>query len=214
MADNREHLVRRWDALCRATGFDAGDVAESCRWLLDAHAATGRAYHNLDHLQHCLAEFEFGRSICQDPVAVELAIWFHDSIYDPARVDNEEQSAAWSASVLCYLGAPQELVDRVGDLVLSTRHADAPATPDAQVLTDVDLAILGQPPSVFDAYEASIRREYRHVPDEGFRTARAGMLERFLARPQIYSTFTFRARYETPARENLARSIERLRRSA
>ena len=82
--------------------------------------------------------------------------------------------------------------------------------PDAPLVADVDLSILGQPPEGFDAYERAIRQEYRDVPDEGFRAARLGVLTRLLDRPRIYLTLPFRARYETRARENLARAIERL----
>ena len=209
MTTDRGYLERRWDELCRSAGF-TGDVADAGRWLLDAHDAAGRAYHNLDHLQHCLAEFDFAKHLCQDPLAGELALWFHDSIYDPARTDNEERSAAWARSVLGYLGAAPELLEATANSVLATSHAEPPATADAQVVVDVDLAILGQPQPVFDAYEDAIRLEYRHVPDAGFRSARAAVLQRILDRPQIYFTLPFRARYETRARENLMRSIHRL----
>jgi predicted metal-dependent HD superfamily phosphohydrolase len=42
------------------------------------HSATGRVYHNLDHLTHCLAEFDSVRAQAADPVIAELALWFHD----------------------------------------------------------------------------------------------------------------------------------------
>jgi predicted metal-dependent HD superfamily phosphohydrolase len=216
---DRSQLESRWRDLCRSAGFTAGDVDEAGRWLLDAYGVSTRAYHNLAHLAQCLAEFDAVRPHAADPVTAEMAIWFHDSVYDPNRSDNEARSAEWARSVLGFLGAMPGLVAAVQVIVLATRHAepvppfdspDAPMVADAALVADADLAILGQPSDAFDAYERAIREEYRHVPDEGFRVARLGILTRLLGRPRIYSTLPFRARYETAARENLARSIGRL----
>jgi predicted metal-dependent HD superfamily phosphohydrolase len=39
---------------------------------------------------------------------MELAIWFHDAVYDTRRSDNEEESAAWSIKILRgFLDRPQ-----------------------------------------------------------------------------------------------------------
>ena len=212
----RSQLESRWRDLCGAADLSAGDVAEAGRWLLDAYGVSTRAYHNLDHLAHCLAEFDGARGHAAEPVTAELAIWFHDSVYDPSRGDNEERSSEWARGVLAYLGASPGQIAAVQVMVLATKHtdeaakADGPQVTDSPLVEDIDLAILGQAPEVFDAYERAIREEYRHVPDEGFRAARLGVLNRFLDRPRIYLTLPFRARYETRARENLRRSVGRL----
>jgi predicted metal-dependent HD superfamily phosphohydrolase len=216
MTPNRVNLESRWLGLCAAAKLTSGDAAEAGRWLLDAYSAQGRAYHNLDHLAHCLAQFDAVRAQAADPVVAELAIWFHDSVYDPDRADNEQRSADWARSVLAFLGAEPGLIAAVQTIVLATRHVevsdsdDGPRVADAGLVADIDLSILGQPSEIFEAYERAIREEYRHVHDEGFRTARAGILSRLLERQRIYSTLAFRARYETSARANLRRSIARL----
>lgn len=213
---DRSQLESRWRDLCAAAEVTTGDIAEAGRWLLDAYGVSSRAYHNLDHLAQCLSEFDAARGHAAEPVTAELAIWFHDSVYDPSRTDNEERSSEWARGVLAYLGASPGQIAAVQVIVLATKHTDdvqrasGPQVTDAPLVADVDLSILGQAPDVFDAYERAIREEYRNVPDEGFRAARLGVLTRLLDRPRIYLTLPFRARYETRARENLSRAVERL----
>src|SRR5262245_60465327 len=92
-------------------------------------------------------------------------------------------------------------------MVLATRHAAVPADPDAQLLCDMDLSILGQPESVSDDYEQQIRREVAWVPERDFARGRAAVLSSFASRPEIFSLPVFRDLYEAQARRNLARSI-------
>ena len=75
---------------------------------------------------------------------------------------------------------------------------------------DIDLAILGQPPELFDVYERAIRLEYANVSDAAFRIGRTKVLHGFLKRTSIYLTPEFRERYEITARSNLRRSISLL----
>ena len=96
-------------------------------------------------------------------------------------------------------------------LVIATTHASPPTDGDAQLLCDVDLAILGAPPLRFDAYELEIRREYSWVPEPVFRVRRAALLARFLERPTLYSTAWFRELFEDQARQNVERSVAALR---
>jgi predicted metal-dependent HD superfamily phosphohydrolase len=95
--------------------------------------------------------------------------------------------------------------------VLATKQHDGSLHPDAPLLVDVDLSILGQPPERFWQYENQIRAEYEWVPNEVFATRRAEILEQFLARKRIYSTDNFFRKYEAQARMNLRASVENLR---
>jgi predicted metal-dependent HD superfamily phosphohydrolase len=131
---------------------------------------------------------------------VYLAIAFHDAIYEPTRRDNEARSAQLAGE----LGRAPE---RTAALIrLTARHGSiAPGSvdPDAAHFLDCDAAILGAPSAEFDAYDAAIAAEYRHVPGEVFRAGRAAFLDRLLARPQLFLTELFRARLERAARANL-----------
>ena len=58
--------------------------------------------------------------------------------------------------------------------------ASTEAGPDAGLMVDVDLSILGQNEQRFAEYEAQIREEYRWVPGLIFKPKRAEILQRFL----------------------------------
>jgi predicted metal-dependent HD superfamily phosphohydrolase len=181
------------------------------QWLIGAYGESTRHYHNLRHLKECLTEFDRIRSIINNPPAVEAALWFHDAVYDPRSTTNEEDSAAAAAECLAEADVTRATVDLVYQLVLCTKTHDPADIPDAAVLIDIDLAILGQPPVRFWEYEQAIRAEYAWVPDATFAQKRAEILTRFMERPAIYRTEPFRARYESAARANLQASVARLR---
>jgi predicted metal-dependent HD superfamily phosphohydrolase len=174
------------------------------------YAAPDRHYHGQPHIDACLRLFDEVRSQFADPDAAELAFWFHDAIYDAKASDNEEQSADLAAAMLSACGVSPKHIDVIRELILATKHNATPTDADARLLVDIDLSILGTDAATFDAYERAIRQEYAHVPDDAFRAGRAAVLRKFLARDRIYATETFASRYETHARENIARSLAAL----
>ena len=178
--------------------------------LVAHYSEPHRAYHNLAHVLDCLEQFAPARHLAHDGISVEMAIWYHDAIYDPRAKDNEEHSADLAASVADELGLSASFKETVNALILATKKHDASLARDAAVLVDVDLSILGRAPQRFDEYEHQIRQEYDWVPADVFAAGRSAVLETFLARPVIYNTELFRIKYEHQARENLKRSIQRL----
>ena len=180
--------------------------------LVAAWGERHRHYHTLQHLRECLAHFEAASMLARRPAEVELAIWFHDAVYDPTRDDNEARSADWARDSVRAAGCAPEVADRLHGLVMATKtHVVAGEDPDTRLLLDIDLAILGSATARFDEYEQQVRREYAHVPDDDWRAGRAKVLQSFLARPRIYATDAYRDALEARARENLARSIAALR---
>jgi predicted metal-dependent HD superfamily phosphohydrolase len=169
-----------------------------------------RRYHTIDHVLECLDLAALTRDLQQRPAEVDLALWFHDAVYDPARADNEEQSAALARQALQTAGLPREYRERIDALILTTRHDADSAEDDAAVVADIDLSILGAEPERFDEYEAGIRDEYAWVPQEIFRSRRAELLRGFLTRRSIYALDFFRDRLDAQARTNLCRSLKSL----
>lgn len=178
--------------------------------LLTRYAEPHRAYHTQQHLAECLTLFDEVRHLAERPAEIEVALWFHDAIYDVHRHDNEVRSADWARDALLDAGAVVDAADRVEALVLATRHSAAPATPDEQLLVDIDLAILGAAPARFAEYEAQIRVEYAHVPPAVFNEKRGAILAGFLVRPLLYGTPALGARFEATARANLQAAITSL----
>ncbi len=169
-----------------------------------------RCYHNLSHIDACLIEFDKIRSISPDPDATEMAIWFHDIIYNTRAKDNEERSAEYVSHILLQAKIDDVLRVRVMRLILSTKHVAPPQRYDEQTIVDIDLSILGQPERTFNEYEVAIRREYSWVSEDDFKKERKKILEMFLARSTIYSTKYFYNLYEVMAQANLKRSIDQL----
>jgi predicted metal-dependent HD superfamily phosphohydrolase len=178
--------------------------------LAARYAEPHRAYHTLQHLRECFVQLEPAADLADHLAEVQLALWFHDAIYDTRAHDNEERSARWARDALLTAGVDREPAERVEHLVLATKHDATPESADARLLVDVDLSILGADGARFREYEEQVRREYAWVPDTTFRERRAQVLTRFLARPSIYSTPRFAARLEQQARTNLSRSLQQL----
>jgi predicted metal-dependent HD superfamily phosphohydrolase len=193
-------LVNRWLALCEEIGLDG-----RAGWALlsSAYGDPARAYHNLNHIRDCLLRLDEHAHLAVDLPAVELAIWFHDIVYDPRAADNEERSAAVAAEFL----AAAPLGALVADLIRDTKHDSPPRTRDAELLCDIDLGILGRSPNKYDSYARAIREEYAWVPLPQYAEARTRMLEGFLARPAIFVLDELQELFGEQARANLTREI-------
>jgi predicted metal-dependent HD superfamily phosphohydrolase len=202
---DQERWLELWSRL-GAQGSGASIFAQ----LAAGYAEPGRAYHTAEHIRDCLAELDLSRDLAQYPDEVEAALWFHDAVYRPGASDNEDQSAELARTALSMGAVPHEVADRTAALVLATRHAGVPNSPDEQLICDIDLSILGREPGIFDAFERQIRREYACVPEPMYRRERSAVLSGFLRRRSIYQTNQFRHRYEALARANLERLIEKL----
>lgn len=175
--------------------------------VLARHAEPQRHYHTQQHLGECLAAFDGARESAERPHEVELALWFHDAVYDVKRHDNEQRSADWARAALLDAGVDADAAQRVHALVMATRHTAMPEGRDATLLVDIDLSILGAERPRFDEYERQIRQEYAYVPGFLFRRKRREILKDFLDRPAIYGTPHFHDALERRARENLARVL-------
>ncbi|MER9564351.1 hypothetical protein [Mesorhizobium sp. M0571] len=188
------------------------------RELSALYKAEDRHYHSLGHIEAMLALANDYKALLHDPEAVEAAIWFHDAIYDSRARDNEARSAALAEKKLAGRADAQRL-GRIAAMIAATAGHELPSLQspgdehfvrDAALFLDMDLAILGAVPDVFDAYEQAVRREYGWVEAPMWRAGRAAVLKGFLARPHIFHSEEFRRRFETQARQNMARSLKAL----
>lgn len=200
---NADHLHKALNGIGINT---PGDIFES---LAIAYAEPWRHYHTQTHIAQCLKLAKQYRAIALAPEELEVALWFHDAIYDPKRQDNEENSAQWAQAYLTSVNVDTPIIDRIVAMILATKTHDALGG-DTALLLDIDLSILGAVPHQFEVYDRAIRQEYQWVLESDYSRARRRILQSFLLREPLYQTSTFRDHYETQARQNLTQRINRM----
>ena len=196
-----DKLERRWFALCEKAGLGGAAMWDE---LVHGYGKGQLAYHNLAHIGDCCGLLDAHRDLAEDEVSVELAIFFHDLVYEPRRNDNEGRSAERAESFL----AGTRHSDPVASLIMATKHASPPSGNDARLICDIDLGILGRSEGVYGRYARAIRQEYGWVPEPDYRKGRCGVLGKFLGRERIFSHGAFADMYEASARRNLADEIK------
>ena len=196
----------RWMRLGASLGWE--NAAKAFERIAHSYSEDGRYYHTLDHVRDCL---EIMDSHGGDDV-LELAVWFHDAVYDPRAADNEKRSADVLRQAAEAAGMTAETVNRACRLVEITDHRMTPLDDQERLIVDIDLSILGASAETYDRYSRNVRLEYAHVAEEAYCTGRTAVLRSFLNRERIYSGDGFVAEYEAKARENIMRELARLRR--
>jgi predicted metal-dependent HD superfamily phosphohydrolase len=208
-----ESMRQRWLGLVQNHGNASVDPRRVFDALAAVYSGPERYYHNLEHLAEMFRVADRLAPEIDDPAAVELAIWFHDAIYDPRSKDNEAHSARLAAEQLAGLSVPAPVIEKVTRLVRATAHlasAEPPADRDTAALLDADLAILGAPAARYRRYATDIRREYGFVPDTEYQAGRAAVLKTFLARPRLFRHRLTFAEFEEQARDNMTAELREL----
>jgi len=187
-----------------------------CDRLVAAWSEPARHYHTLQHLNECLALASvWGANLApRDHALLDVALWFHDAVYDPQARDNEARSAQLAVSALQAHGVAPDLAQRVAQLVLATAHATPVAAGNllTDLLLDIDLAILGACAKRYAQYEAQIRAEYAWADDAAYAAGRAKVLSHFKAMADagpsaLYRTAPGQTRL-AQARLNLAMALD------
>jgi predicted metal-dependent HD superfamily phosphohydrolase len=180
--------------------------------LLASYSEPERHYHDARHVLSCLNALDNFSGNIQDADALELAIWFHDAIYNPKAGPgvNEFQSAELFRKEFQMLANGYIDLDQVERLIMATRHHREPEDSDEALIMDIDLGVLGGGKVRYDVYADDIRMEYAHVDDDMFRKGRIEVIHSFLRRKSIYWTRDFRNLLEKSARANLERELVRL----
>lgn len=202
-------LAVRWHALTAPLLPDAARREAELARLAAAYDVPARHYHNLQHIENLLNRV--ATYPLQDAVVVELAVWFHDVVYDPLRHDNEAQSAEWALVFLQETSLAPAHRERVADLIRRTQDHTQPQPPhDADLLLflDADLSILGAPEPAYWEYARRIRREYQAVPEPLYRAGRRQVLAKMLAAPLLFHTPALRDELDAPARRNLQAELD------
>lgn len=199
----------RCSAAWRAVGASRDNASH---WLADRYSEGHRAYHDAEHVAECLAWFDRVRDLAERPAELEMALFFHDAIYEPLASDNEARSAEELGRLAREGQVPTEAAERIARLIQSTATHDA-RSGDAALLSDIDLTILGASPARYARYEREVRREFAAIDEASYRVGRARVLRGFLERVEIYRTPRLAARLEAQARDNLSSTLSVLEKS-
>ena len=158
----RKDLRLSWSRCWSGIGA-AGDAEALRHDLIAAWNEPQRKYHTEQHLCECLSLFEEFRYLAEHPHEVELAIWFHDAVYDVRGKNNEQKSAEWARTALDEAGVIKEKSQRVYDLIMATEHSamDALDTADKQLLGQVAAEIRAfRPPEPYKGKGVRYSDEY------------------------------------------------------
>lgn len=179
--------------------------------LSPLYEESSRAYHGLCHIRALLERLSEQRALAKAPLSIELAIWFHDAVYDTMRHDNEEQSAQLAERYLPEWGCAPDLVASVASKVRATqRHEWLDGDSDTALFLDIDLSVLAARADVYDSYASQVAQEYAWVPPELYRAGRIKVLQGFLSRPTTFFTPALAEQWDVLARQNLQRELAAL----
>ena len=220
----RPRLLRAWEAafaprLEKAPATFQQQVAELGESLLQAWEQPHRAYHHSGHLSQMLTDLDrlyAYRTQGSTPLALVLAAWFHDAVYEGAPGEDERRSeqlaiASLEPLVTAGLLSGDEL-QMVRLLVRATATHELPESAnlpagyepaDIQFFLDADMAILAADSARYRRYLRGVRSEYSHFDDEAFRAGRMTFLRLILGRKRIFLSEEGLQLWEEPARANL-----------
>ncbi|OTG66593.1 HD domain-containing protein [Acinetobacter silvestris] len=201
-----DQFQKYWEQFSDSFKGDADQTQALYAILFAAYIEQQRHYHTVQHIVECLKLFHQIKEQLDDPIAVELAIWFHDAVYDPKASDNEAQSADLMQN-LCSTLFNQVQIKKVADWIMATKKHQPSSDLDLNYLLDIDLAILGSDRKRFEEYEQQIQQEYSWVEPDLYNIKRSEVLQYFYAMQPIYQTEYFQNILEKRAKNNLETTL-------
>lgn len=168
-----------------------------------------RYYHTLNHIADLLQKLDTFPNICNKH-NIELAIFFHDLIYEPKSATNEEDSAKHFVQFASEAQLQPQTIETVQRYILQTKHhlqCQEKQDTDMLAFLDLDLSILGSDvPLVYDTYASNVRQEYIHYNDAQFQNGRSTFLKSMQNR-SLYFTAYGQVTFEQLAQQNMAREL-------
>lgn len=125
--------------------------------LTEKYNEPHRHYHNLTHIAHMFQTAKrWGVTLSKTQ---QLAIWYHDAVYDPMAQDNEEKSVELYEKWIAL--EPKESVSKI---ILDTK-THKPTSEESKLVLDLDMAILGEKPIEYRRYAKQIAKEFSFARD-------------------------------------------------
>lgn len=183
-----------------------------------------RHYHNIIHVNDCLAEAYkmFNEKVADEHKHLTYAIWYHDAIYNPYAPQgvNEHESAelfiryhtnkhdvhlntvAYAIRATAKHTVTQSITTMVGD---EEEYATF-----ARFMLDIDLSGLGKSSAVFALNSLNIRREYHATSDMDVVKGRLKFFTQLNKRESFYYTDYFKDLYHVQSKKNVEHELSML----
>ena len=186
-------------------------AAECFGQLEKKYTEPGRHYHTFHHIQQLLRLADEFSGVIQKKAVVDLAIFYHDVVYEAGKNDNEIRSAEIAREALEKLGVLLPIIQDVCDYIIATKDHFTVNTDDTDLkyFLDFDLRILSVDPEIYQQYAKQVRQEYAAIPDVFYNPGRISFLKKALQLPHLYFTEDFRKK-ESKAKANIEWEIKLL----
>lgn len=188
-----------------------------------------RHYHNITHINDCLAElYKMLSNNVADTYEWELtyAIWYHDIVYNPYAPAgiNEAQSAELFTEYQIKHGKSSKFVnDEVAYAIRATAQhvvtqsfSDAVSVGESDIakyMLDIDLAGLGQAMPIVALNSLHIASEYPKTSRADFVQGRFKFFTALNRRPSFYYTDYFKSLYDATSKANVSIELGMLERA-
>lgn len=208
----RLQLESKFALLAKTLGANEATEKKWTNDFIARYTESQRHYHTLAHIHAMLQCLDQFRPLAKDEIALKLAIFFHDWIYDPTSKDNEIESVKCFNTFAGDIGLSDPISSRVASYIERTiTHSLPPEIqePDSDLclFLDFDLEVLSRIEAEYARYAEQIRAEYSHLTLGDYNAGRARVLRSFLDRDRLYFSDVFYESSEQKARANLEHEI-------
>ena len=198
--------------LCKDIQCENDDLV-SYWWhvILNHYTKKWKFYHNLNHIYSFVELYEkYNNLIQKEKNEFLISIFFHDIIYVPSRNDNEKESIRIFNEFYKEVKPKNLNEKKVKELIIETENhlMNKDYEDDINLFLDMDMQIIAQ--ENWEDYENKIRKEYCFVDLDTYKVKRKEFLEGLEKKEKIFRTKTFYDEYETIARSNIRKIIEKL----
>jgi len=111
--------IDRWEATWRELDVPMTPALLGAFDELNArYSEPHRKYHTVRHLDECFSKLGEIRPFAEHPAEVEVALWYHDAVYEQRSDQNEAKSAELAAATVRSAGKPAGCAQRIAALII------------------------------------------------------------------------------------------------
>lgn len=203
-----DELLVYWINICNQANIVNNDVINDVyQVIVSMYGETGRYYHTLEHVKSMLQLSIQYQDCIKDIVSLQIAIFFHDIVYNAKSGTNEYDSVEIFVNLLDN-HLEKCIINKVTRFIMSTKSHQLSDDSnkdddDEKYFLDFDMAVLSWPRECYIEYAANIRKEYIHVELDDYCIKRSAFLRNTIkSASKIYHSILYLER-EQLARDNM-----------